>query len=85
VQAGASENPNSTDLSILFVPISLLPVKKNLSGSFIGMRSLIKLCSSAEKAGEFAYLDIFFNLLNGELAFEGYYKGLFSGILPQIR
>ncbi len=35
--------------------------------------------------GNIAYLGIFFNLLNGELAFEVYYKGLFSGIVPQIR
>ena len=66
-------NPNKANL------------KRALFAAKIGNFFPKKLCSSAEKAGEFSYLDIFFNLLNGELAFEGYYKGLFSGILPQIR
>ena len=59
-------------------------LKRDLFSAKIG-NFFLKNFVSKEKAGEFAYLYIFFNLSNRELAFEGYYKGLFSGILPQIR
>jgi len=48
-------------VNIICTKLAALPSSK-ISGSFIGMRSLIKLCSSAEKAGEYCLFGHFLQL-----------------------